>query len=88
MLGAKSFLCIDFGAGTLKVAEFDIGESGNLRLLRYRLKPLGLAGSQDSAREGVLLRGLQEILSDKSFKARNGNVCAPGFHVFSKRRVL
>ncbi|NLH73477.1 MAG: type IV pilus assembly protein PilM [Verrucomicrobia bacterium] len=84
MLGAKSFLCIDFGAGTLKVAEFDIGESGNLRLLRYRLKPLGLAGSQDSAREGVLLRGLQEILSDKSFKARNGNVCAPGFHVFSK----
>jgi type IV pilus assembly protein PilM len=84
MLGAKSFLCIDFGAGTLKVAEFDTGESGNLRLLRYRLKPLGLAGSQDSAREGVLLRGLQEILSDKSFKGRSGNVCVPGFHVFSK----
>jgi len=84
MMGKKSFLCIDFGAGTLKVAEFDIGESGNLRLLRYRLKPLGLAGSQEAAREGVVLRGLQEILGDKSFGARSGNVCAPGFHVFSK----
>lgn len=84
MLGPKSFLCIDFGAGTLKVAEFDITESGNLRLLHYKFRPLGLAGSQDSAREGVLLRSLQEVLSDKSFKARRANVCAPGFHVFSK----
>jgi len=84
MLGSKSFLCIDFGAGTLKLAEFDIGDGGGLRLLRYGLKPLGLAGSQDAAREGVVLRGLQELLGGKSFAAKSGNVCAPGFHVFSK----
>jgi type IV pilus assembly protein PilM len=84
MLGAKSFLCIDFGAGSLKLAEFDVGDSGALRLLRYALKPLGLAGSQDSAREGVVLRGLQDLLADKSIDARTCNVCAPGFHVFSK----
>ena len=84
MLGAKSFLCVDFGAGSLKLAEFDVGEAGALRLLRYAIKPLGLAGSQDSAREGVVLRGLQELLSDKSIAARTCNVCAPGFHVFSK----
>ena len=84
MLGAKSFLCIDFGAGSLKLAEFDVGDSGALRLVRYALKPLGLAGAQDAAREGVVLRGLQELLSDKAIAARTCNVCAPGFHVFSK----
>ena len=84
MLGSKSFLCIDFGAGSLKVAEFDVNEAGALRLLRYGLKPLGLAGSQDSAREGVVLRGLQELMSTVGFAAKNCNVCAPGYHVFSK----
>ena len=84
MLNSKSFLGIDFGAGTLKVAEFDLNEVGALRLRHYALKPLGLAGAQDSAREGVVLRGLQELLSDKTFSARACNVFAPGFHVFSK----
>ena len=84
MLGSKSFLCIDFGAGSLKLAEFDVNEGGTLRLLRYGIKPLGLAGVQDSAREGVVLRGLQELMAGKSFGARTCNVCAPGFHVFSK----
>lgn len=85
MLNAsKSFLCIDFGAGTLKVAEFDATEAGALRLLRYAVKPLGLAGSQDSAREGVVLRGLQELMAGKVFAAKRCNICAPGFQTFSK----
>ena len=84
MLSSKSFLCIDFGAGSLKLAEFDLNESGALRLRRYAIRPLGLAGSQDAAREGVVLRGLQELLSDKSITTRNCSACAPGFHVFSK----
>ncbi|MHB9007731.1 MAG: pilus assembly protein PilM [Limisphaerales bacterium] len=84
MLGSKSFLCIDFGAGSLKVAEFDVNEAGAVRLLRYGMKPLGLAGSQDSAREGVVLRGLQELMSTGGFAAKSCNVCAPGYHAFSK----
>lgn len=80
----KSFLCIDFGAGTLKVAEFDATESGALRLLRYSLKPLGMAGGQDSSRPGVLLRSIQEVVGSKTFTAKNCNVCAPGFQAFSK----
>jgi type IV pilus assembly protein PilM len=84
MLGAKPFLCVDFGAGSLKLAEFSLGESGGLRLMRYALKPLGLAGAQDAAREGVVLRGLQELLGTKTFTAKTANVGAPGFHVFSK----
>lgn len=81
---SKSFLCIDFGAGTLKVAEFDATEAGALRLLRYAVKPLGLAGSQDAAREGVVQRALQEIMAGKTFTAKSCNVCAPGFQTFSK----
>lgn len=81
---SKSFLCIDFGAGTLKVAEFDATEAGALRLLRYAVRPLGLAGSQDAAREGVVQRALQEIMSGKTFAARRCNVSAPGYQTFSK----
>ena len=84
MLGSKSFLCIDFGAGSLKLAEFDLNEAGSLRLLRYALKPLGLAGSQDAAREGVVQRAMQELLGAKTFSAKACNVCAAGFQVFSK----
>ena len=45
----KSFLCVDFGASTLKVAEFDITADGSLALLNYGIESLGLAGSQDAA---------------------------------------
>ena len=31
-----------------------------------------------------MLKALQELLAEKRFKSRNVNVCAPGFHVFSK----
>ncbi len=81
---SKSFLCIDFGAGTLKLAEFDASEAGALRLLRYAVKPLGLAGGQDSAREGLIPRALQELMAGKTFTAKSCNVCAPGFQAFSK----
>jgi len=84
MLNTKSFLTVDFGAGTLKVAEFDLNEAGNLRLRQYGLKSLGAEGAQESSREATILKALQELLAQKGIKARNVNVCAPGFHVFSK----
>lgn len=85
MLKSKSFLSFDFGAGTLKVAEFEVlGESSSLKLKQFAIKPLGVEGSQDSAREGVLIKAIQEVLSQKGFSSKVINVCAPGFHVFSK----
>jgi len=45
---------------------------------------LGVEGSQEEKREAVILKALQEMLAEKGIKARNVNVCAPGFHVFSK----
>ncbi len=84
MLNTKSFLAVDFGAGSLKVAEFEINEAGGLILKRYGIKSLGAEGAQEAKREGVILRALQEIIAEKGFRAKNINVCAPGFHVFSK----
>jgi type IV pilus assembly protein PilM len=77
-------LGIDFGAGTLKVGEFEITEGGALSLKRYAFRPLGLEGSQEAKREAAILRGLQELIASGGFSARAANVCAPGFHVFSK----
>jgi len=84
MLKSKSFLAVDFGAGTLKLAEFEINEAGGLRLKQYGLKPLGAEGAQESAREAVVQKALQELIAEKGARAKNVNVCAPGFHVFSK----
>jgi len=84
MLNSKSFLAVDFGAGSLKLAEFEVNEAGGLRLKQYGLKSLGAEGAQDSTREAAIQKALQELLTEKGIKARNVNVCAPGFHVFSK----
>jgi type IV pilus assembly protein PilM len=84
MLNTKSFLTIDFGAGSLKLAEFEINESGGLRLNDFVIKPLGLEGAQEATREKLILTTLQAVLAERGIKAKNVNVCAPGFHVFSK----
>ncbi len=84
MLKSKSFLTIDFGAGTLKVAEFEPSEDGGLRLLRFGVKPLGLAGSQEAARENTVKKALGEVIAEGGFVGRQANLCAPGFQVFSK----
>jgi type IV pilus assembly protein PilM len=84
MLNIKSFLTIDFGAGSLKLAEFEINEAGGLSLKNFSIKPLGLEGSQETSREKVILQALQEVMAEKAIKSKNVNVCAPGFHVFSK----
>src|SRR5215469_10304655 len=84
MLESKSFLAVDFGAGTLKLAEFEVNEAGGLRLKQYGMKPLGQEGAQENTREAVILKALQELISEKGVRAKDANVCAPGFHVFSK----
>jgi type IV pilus assembly protein PilM len=84
MLNTKTFLAVDFGAGSLKLAEFEVNEAGGLRLKQYGIKSLGAQGAQETTREAAILKALQEMLAEKGIRARNVNVCAPGFHVFSK----
>lgn len=87
MLKSKSFLCIDFGAATLKVAEFEPNETGSLRLKNYALRSMGQAGLAEENRELVVLETLKETLASGvqgPFEASRINVCAPGFQVFSK----
>ena len=80
----KSFLCGDFGAGTLKIAEFEPSEAGSLRLKQYVVRSLGLEGSKDASRSEALLGGIQEALGSRPFGSRNINLCTAGFNVFSK----
>jgi type IV pilus assembly protein PilM len=84
MLNVKSFLAVDFGAGSLKLAEFEVNEAGALRLKQYAIKPLGAEGANETKREAVILKAVQDLLAEKGIKAKDVNVCAPGFHVFSK----
>src|SRR5689334_13738718 len=84
MLSTKPFLCFDFGAGSVKVGEFLANEQGTLTLTQFGIKPLGQEGTQESKREAAVLKAIQELLSQKPYRGKNINVCAPGFHVFSK----
>jgi len=84
MLNKKSFLVVDFGATNLKLAEFELTEAGGLSLYQYGFKSLGQDGTQEATREAAMLKGLQEALTEKSFQSRNVNICAPGYHTFSK----
>ncbi|HMJ63929.1 MAG TPA: type IV pilus assembly protein PilM [Candidatus Binatia bacterium] len=84
MLNAKSFLAVDFGAATIKVAEFENNEAGGLVLRQWGTKSLGQEGTQEATREAAMLKALQELLAEQRFSTREINVCAPGFHTFSK----
>lgn len=84
MLKSKTFLAVDFGAGSLKAAEFEPSDDGGLKLIRFGVKSLGLAGSQDAARENVIKKALPELLSEVGFTSQVASICAPGFQVFSK----
>jgi len=84
MLNKKSILVVDFGATNLKLAEFELTEAGGLSLCQYGFQSLGQDGMQEATREAAILKGLQAVLAQKSFGSREVNVCAPGFHTFSK----
>jgi type IV pilus assembly protein PilM len=84
MLNAKTFLTVDFGAGSLKLAEFETNDAGGLSLKSFAIKPLGLEGAADATREATIVKALTEALAEKNSKTKTVNVCAPGFHVFSK----
>lgn len=88
MLNAKSFLTVDFGAGSLKLAEFEVDEAGGLRLKQYGIKSLGAEGAQEATRESTMQKALQELLTEKGIHSKNVNVCAPGFHVFFQVRQI
>src|ERR1041385_4646993 len=84
MLNSKSFLAVDFAAVTLKEAEFEINDSGGLLLKQYGFRSMGQEGSQEATREAAMLSSLQALLSERAYSSRNINLCAPGFHTFSK----
>lgn len=84
MLTSKSFLAVDFGATTLKLAEFEVNEAGGLRLRKYGFAALGEDSVNEKTRSGTLQAKLQALLAEKQFGSNRINVCAPGFQTFSR----
>ena len=77
MLKSKSFLCIDFGAGSLKIGEFEPTVGGGVRMVRFAVRALGLAGAQDAARDNLLKKALPELLGEGGFGSKQVNL-SPG----------
>ena len=62
MLNTKNFLAVDFGAGSLKLAEFEVDDAGALRLVQFGIKSLGADGAVETKREAVILKALQKMM--------------------------
>jgi type IV pilus assembly protein PilM len=84
MLSSKSFLAVDFGAANLKIAEFELTDAGGLLLKQYGIRSLGQEIGQEGTRDAATQRTLQELVAEKAYGSKNLNICAPGFHTFSK----
>ena len=84
MLNSKSFLAVDFGAVNLKLAEFELIEESGLRLTRYGFRSLGQEGMQENTREAAMVKALQELLAEQGLRSGNVNICAPGYHTFTR----
>src|SRR5687768_346852 len=84
MFTHKSFVCLDLGAGSVKAAEFQVSKGGELILQNYGVKTLGPEGLQESKREKAVLAALKDLLSTRGIAAKQCNVSAAGYQVFSK----
>lgn len=84
MFTQNSFVCLDLGAGSVKAAEFQVAKGGELVLSKYGIQALGAEGGQDSKREKAVSTAVNELFASRGIKARQGNVCAAGYQVFSK----
>ena len=82
-MSSKTFLAMDMGAGTLRVAEFEPTSSG-VRLVRFGVKPLGLEGASERARPKALEKAITELFDEAGFQAKTALLAAPGFQVLSK----
>jgi hypothetical protein len=76
MFKSKSFLTMDCGASTLKVAEFEPNESGGLRLKKYALKSLGMEGALKPPVVGLFQRHWR-VFFNNQFSSKKVNICAP-----------
>src|ERR1041384_4986152 len=84
MANTKSFLSLDFGAGTMKAAEFEVTEGGALQLNHFALVPLGSPGGQAAVRAAAMVQATRELVSSRRIQSQMANICAPGSSVFSK----
>ncbi len=84
MADSPTFVSINFGMGSLKVAEFDRLGDGMLFLRDYVVRPLGFEGTMESRREAALQTAISEIFAERQYAPGQTTIVAPGFQVFSK----
>ena len=84
MLNSKSFLAVDFGAANLKLAEFDVNEAGGLLLRQYGFRSLGRKAPRKRPGRVRCWRACKGSFRRNAVRLQGINVCAPGFHTFSK----
>ncbi|MSU42134.1 MAG: type IV pilus assembly protein PilM [Pedosphaera sp.] len=81
----KPLICIDVGAGTLKLAEFAVQTDGTLQLCRYAIEPLPKTEDGPESKAAVSA-AIGKVLAEHKIRGRGVevNLCLPSHQVFTK----
>ena len=81
----KPLICIDVGAGTLKLAEFAVQTDGTLQLCRYAIEPLPKTEDGLMSKAAVSA-AIGKVLAEHKIRGRGVevNLCLPSHQVFAK----
>jgi type IV pilus assembly protein PilM len=81
---AQRILTVDLGTSNLKAAAFQVDGAGNLTLLRYGIKELGLDPNKDQDRFPFIVDALQSLLRDRGIPALPAYTSLSGQFVFTR----
>lgn len=84
MAAAQRILTVDLGTSNLKAAAFQVDGSGQLTLLRYGIREMGLDPNKEQDRFPFIVESLQAILKEKSIPALPAYCSLSGQFVFTR----
>ncbi|MDX6765797.1 MAG: pilus assembly protein PilM [Candidatus Methylacidiphilales bacterium] len=84
MASAQRILTIDLGSSNLKAAAFQVSASGDLTLLRYGIKDMGLDPNKEQDRFPFILETLQNLLREKGLPSAPAYCSLSGQFAFTR----
>lgn len=84
MAASQRILTVDLGSSNLKAAAFQIDGSGNLTLLRYAIRDMGLDPNKEQDRFPFIVESLQAVLPQLGVSALPTYVSISGQFVFTR----
>jgi type IV pilus assembly protein PilM len=84
MIKPHRYLCLDMGASTVKLAEFQVSKNGGLQLKRFNYAEINVDPSQQEQHSVITSEVIQELLKETGVKRAPVMLTVPGQSVFTR----